>query len=1266
MKGKSGLKRGKDLFSSDTDIPLHHVVTPTMVRPSPRQNELEAFLTNDGSDDPPHLSTASKLNLMDTSAGLKSMLAIPSPDTADSAEEISLASATNVLDAQEQAFDENFTLSRTFGLLGVLLVLLGVVAAWRSSVEATALITAGLTTTMFAFFFSRSHSRVIAFWGYHALMGLLLILFTTLCIVTGQTSSDIVWVLPIFPVLATLDTQHLCSTRLYSFLTLMCAIFVRLTELDSLLGEMDSISDPLSINELLLRQCIYILFFIWLAGFYQRTTKRLTLSLTQQIEKVGRQNEKLRSAVAKALDAKQQEAHFLSTMSHEIRTPLNGVLGMAELLQRTKLTEEQQEYVESVAVSGKHLLTVITDILTYSKIQNGRLELVRKIFDLQMCIEEAIDLAFHPATMEDRLEISYVVDERIPTYIVGDVVRVRQILTNLLSNAFKFTDQGEVMVHVRLVDSRTNSASSSARNNDDGRDRMSASAEGDAGGIMATAQSGGGCGGGGGDGDSFTGEHVLEFSVTDTGIGIAEDKRHKLFKPFSQVDSSVTRDYDGTGLGLAMSNVLTNMMGGHMRVESELGSGSTFFFTLPISVPSLYQVDEYEMSVSAADSTASIAVAAFPPPPTSSLVSDVDSVSPLPAPSSSIYGTGARVGAHGIVDYACYTPHVTSKRLHAKPITKPSHDPIREGSAVTSTPAPSTSHRSFTNRQTDPPKEKKGSKLSFGPPGSTVQAVADRLREAAPGNGQPDSGRTAKRKKNGFAFSATKYDSEVGQASLSDPMAIRRIAGEKPTVVKLYNRVLVVHSNANVGDSIARHLRVWGLDSVVCGSIAEATKVMEEGGEFDLAIVDVILSDGSGVDLISSIHEWQRQKHKTSSSSSVSSPLQRQGLNGRSLGGRIPLLPSRSSSSRDLNYSGQMSSPFDSPRDEYSSPSLGLRRLKSSSRSTKKWTHPPADPSTVLLPVIFIERRHYSTLMKLLMHSIKFSSILKANPIPLRTSLIFKPLRFTRLLQVLANYHPTVNDFVLHDLQDGPLPRPRPRPASTSVIFEPEEKKTATSKTAPSTARAASSEMYRHRRDLSGVHSDNGPSTSVCVDFNVNPLAPPDETVSTVDDDALSAVSIAASLSASSEDFSRTGGILLAEDNKMNQKLMKRLLKKLGHDDVDIAENGSKALEFARVCHYDLILMDIMMPVMDGITATKEIRKMYEMEFPESVPPPVVALTANATETDRDECVRAGMADVLFKPVSLARVEGILKTYIEEVDPSIRVSRIDTNRSTSL
>ncbi|MDM5101327.1 two-component sensor histidine kinase BarA [Aeromonas salmonicida] len=275
----------------------------------------------------------------------------------------------------------------------------------------------------------------------------------------------------------------------------------------------------------------------------QQNIDQATSDLRETLEQIEIQNVELDMAKKRAQEAARVKSEFLANMSHELRTPLNGVIGFTRQLLKTALTPSQTDYMQTIEKSARNLLGIINDILDFSKLEAGKLQLEHIPFSLRDTLNETMHL-LGPSAHDKQLELSLQVDAEVPDYLTGDPMRLQQVLTNLAGNAIKFTERGNVDVHIEQT--------------------------------------------GGSNGNKVR----LNVLIRDTGIGISEEQQRQLFQAFNQADSSISRRYGGTGLGLVITQKLVQQMGGQIRFESELGKGSVFSFSLDMDVSPLPQTEK--------------------------------------------------------------------------------------------------------------------------------------------------------------------------------------------------------------------------------------------------------------------------------------------------------------------------------------------------------------------------------------------------------------------------------------------------------------------------------------------------------------------------------------------------------------------------------------------------------------------------------------------------------------------------------------------------
>ncbi|MCW0507470.1 two-component sensor histidine kinase BarA [Aeromonas piscicola] len=275
----------------------------------------------------------------------------------------------------------------------------------------------------------------------------------------------------------------------------------------------------------------------------QQNIDQATSDLRETLEQIEIQNVELDMAKKRAQEAARVKSEFLANMSHELRTPLNGVIGFTRQLLKTALTPSQTDYMQTIEKSARNLLGIINDILDFSKLEAGKLQLEHIPFSLRDTLNETMHL-LGPSAHDKQLELSLQVDAEVPDYLTGDPMRLQQVLTNLAGNAIKFTERGNVDVHIEQT------------------------------------------------GSSNGNKVRLNVLIRDTGIGISEEQQRQLFQAFNQADSSISRRYGGTGLGLVITQKLVQQMEGQIRFESELGKGSVFSFSLDLDVSPLPQTEK--------------------------------------------------------------------------------------------------------------------------------------------------------------------------------------------------------------------------------------------------------------------------------------------------------------------------------------------------------------------------------------------------------------------------------------------------------------------------------------------------------------------------------------------------------------------------------------------------------------------------------------------------------------------------------------------------
>jgi PAS domain S-box-containing protein len=846
--------------------------------------------------------------------------------------------------------------------------------------------------------------------------------------------------------------------------------------------------------------------FRWIDWRYQLTSSGI-VSVGSDVTDLLADEKKAMMELEAAKSAFRENSAFLANMSHEIRTPMNGVRGCAAMLQHTTLTAEQEEYVHNIVVSADHLLAVINDILDLSKVEHKDTSLDWKPFDLYQCVEQAIDLSHRPESAN--LRVTYHVDPHVPSHIFGDVTRLRQILTNLLGNALKFVDPpGEIVLRVNTVATNQSIGVSSS-------------------------------------GDPYeTANLELVFSVQDTGCGIPLHLQHRLFKPFSQVENSISRDYGGTGLGLAISHQLASLMHGRMWVESEEAQGSTFFFTIRTE-----EVDVLARSI-----------------PTS--------LSP----------------AYSLTPYYMRSIPFRGKERHPRVL-------LVDGCAT------------------------------------TCKLLCDTLSS--------------------WGFETYAVDSMA--ASL---------------------QFLQDHTKRNLN---------FRIDLLV----VDAESTLDE----DKPYASPPIPDSFGSPTI------RHHRHPLTVIEAPRSTLPHTELSSSLVSHSVS--DNASHAFQWLKSTASLDSETDSPSGLPVNALHAFHVLEGAEFTPSLDAHPPADSSPVPTAVLTPSpvRPHLDSISEVVIALDVPSSSDASNSEPFSNTFgspeSSPPQADTPLPlhdQVLELFHsicPAIRVIYLGTDRRAPL-SPQQAGRARSVSEEQCRSKTCAGcnhgkEEAPFSLRpylplrsfsATQAHAQKQAADTQGLDSGSpivhisSPLHGAIFSYRFVPreqvfsIRSPLKLTKLYEYLLATFTPLAAHSSTDVRDDPGTFlwdsitkeqnqnadiSILIAEDNAINRKLLQRVLEKLGYCNVVCASDGAAAVAMAKQKHYQLVLMDVQMPELDGLEATKLIRHFYVDHSTRRRTPIIVAMTANAMRGDRERCLAAGMDDYITKPIDINAVADKLHFWTKRI-----------------
>ncbi len=927
-------------------------------------------------------------------------------------------------------------------------------------------------------------------------------------------------------------------------------------------------------------------------------TKAQIRNLKDQLKNETTQHNKiadeLRIAKVQAEAASLSKGEFLATMSHEIRTPLNGILPILDILRETKLNSEQQEYVQTAFSSSQHLLGIIDDILDYSKIEAGKLDIESVELSLKEIIE-SVTLLMKKSAERKNLQLINKIHNDIPLRLRGDPVRLRQVLTNLVSNAIKFTEKGQIIVEVIKQ------------------------------GVVKK-------------------NVILYFSVQDTGIGMSEDVTQRLFQPFAQADASTTRKHGGTGLGLAICKRIIELLGGEIGVKSKLGHGTTFWFTIP-------------MRKSATDSPntrrdlVDIRILGLALP--KEIHHDIQlyfkswgclyEVAKNSTDAISKLKNSAILGESWAYDVCLvYTPQLNPFDVQQL---------LRELKASANLTGlqllaicPREEHKTLLEKgfheyvTTPLNKNELQRKLHL-----LFDVEEDSLHEFIPGNNAANT-----------LFSGQRIESaEDIIAEIQRPSTNHSTSLETSNTVPspsttpqgldfLGNQILLAEDdpvNYRVAIKVLKHM---GLEILHAQNGQQALDMLE-ANNIDLILMDCQMPEMDGYEATTRLRQREKEQH-------------------------LPHIPVIAMTANAM--SGDKKKCISSGMDDYLTKPLDRDLLKKTLHNwlTPKTPAPQTQQSndiTATTPTKDVQEQQNSH-----PNTDKTILIIEDNPLNQRVAKnILKKAHYHVLvanhgqegLDILATQH---CDLILMDCQ---MPVMDGYSATQHIRQKEQQQQTNRMPIIALTANKMPGDrekcinagmddyLTKPLKQSTLVEAVNTWIETLPILSDTNDPDPAEPPVPPSSEHPLSALENTSDTT-KKQLLTPATKILLVEDDSFNLKIAKKLLTRLNVS-VNTAQNGQLALEELHKASYDIILMDCLMPEMDGYTATRHIR---QGEIQKNIP--IIAMTGKNQPGDKEKCLACGMNDYLSKPLKLAPLQSLLEKHLQlkKSVPSDKKITVDT------